>query len=73
MCRGVPCCACATSGHATTVPERKLTNSRRVMGFPHAEGYAGQAKQYHILGRELCLTSLPKRSLLMSEKGHKRT
>jgi hypothetical protein len=43
------------------------------MGFPHAEGYAGQVKEYHILGHELCLTSLPKRSLLMSEKGQKRT
>ena len=42
ICRGVPCCANATSGHAATVPERSSTNSRRVMGFPHAEGYAGQ-------------------------------
>jgi len=43
------------------------------MGFHHAEGYAGQAEEYHILGRELCLTSLPKRSLLMSEKGQSQT
>src|SRR5262249_45832209 len=42
MCRGVPCCAWATSGHAATVLERSSTKSRGVMGFPHAEGYAGQ-------------------------------
>src|SRR5215469_3155430 len=53
ICRGVPCCACATSGHAATVPERSWTNSRRVMGFPHAEGYAGQPGGYHFSDRQL--------------------
>ena len=32
-------------------------NSRRSMGFPRAEGYAGDVKEYHDLSENLCRRS----------------
>jgi hypothetical protein len=41
------CCARAASGHAA-VPPTSVMKSRRLMGLPRAEGYAGLLKEYHI-------------------------
>src|SRR5262249_18588876 len=53
ICRGVPCCACATSGHAATVAESSSTNFRRVMGFSPRRGLSRAVGGYHFLDREL--------------------
>src|SRR6516164_1350030 len=67
------CCARAASGHAAAAPQRSMMNSRRSMGFPRAEGHAGQLKEYHILDRELCGRWHLGGPQLMSALGQKQT
>jgi hypothetical protein len=42
------CCARAATGHVVAAPPSNVMKSRRLMGLPRAEGYAGQLKEYHI-------------------------
>src|SRR5262249_45464903 len=62
MCRDVACCACATNGHAATVPDRSSTNSRRVMGFPHARVTPGSLEDSSFWIREVYRPSHSKRA-----------
>src|SRR6516162_3637901 len=62
MCRSAPCCACATNGHAATVPDRSSTNSRRVMGCPHARVTPGSLEGSSFWIREVYRPSHSKRA-----------
>src|SRR6516225_8975366 len=50
------CCACAASGHATTVLLKNLMNSRRLMGPRRGLNRVNQ-KTITFLDRELCRSS----------------
>src|SRR5215469_9180242 len=58
---GVPCCARATSGHATTIPGRSLTNSRRLMVLPAPRDKSGIVGISHFWMEKLCHWSHTKR------------
>jgi hypothetical protein len=54
------CCACAASGHATTVLLKSLMNSRRLMASPAPRTKSG-IKDYHIFGSRIVPFVAPKR------------